>query len=292
MVDQNEQTTKQVYILVFLLLYFKEHFGNWIKFRVTPNVQLHLELDSTVEVIVNNRFFLQNISVENTLSKGVIRGCPSCSNCQKVIACWPPEEGCRPLIDYTTVFHPTEEVLSGHNFEAKVLGSGFPLPSLDDHNDDQSKYRKSGWNLNNTPKMPGSLLAFDSENFTLSTPRMDVGMCFSSLCWVAFLVDLYGNGSFPVERISRIKIAKHKVEEHHLYLLSYMHLGSSRIWYGAPSKYHLKCEALLKKTLPELPRNRELFHKLRRLSSGCLAEGHFFPIPKKTTNFAANVQRN
>nr|GEX95044.1 putative lysine-specific demethylase JMJ16 isoform X1 [Tanacetum cinerariifolium] len=104
--------------------------------------------------------------------------------------------------------NPTEEiqVLSGHNLEAKVLGSGFPLPTPDDHNDNQSKYRKSSWNLNNTPKMPGSLLAFDSDNSTLLTPRMDVGMCFSSFCW--------------------------KVEEHHLYLLSYMHHGSSRIWYG------------------------------------------------------------
>ncbi|GJV44104.1 putative lysine-specific demethylase JMJ16 isoform X2 [Tanacetum coccineum] len=231
------------------------------------------------EVIVNNRFFLQNISVENSLPKGVIRGCPSCSNCQKVIACWRSEEGCRPpSVVYRGVFNPTEEefkdiykyiekirlkaeengicrinppesweppflmkenkfdttkfgthvqeinalkdlhskrklneiieqkdgsdgfefesgpemvfgcgtsslglvegdilaviiqnpteeiqVLSGHNLEAKVLGSGFPLPTPDDHNDNQSKYRKSGWNLNNTPKMPGSLLAFVTQ---------------------------------------------------------------------------------------------------------------------------------
>nr|GEW44466.1 putative lysine-specific demethylase JMJ16 [Tanacetum cinerariifolium] len=67
--------------------------------------------------------------------------------------------------------NPTEEiqVLSGNNLEAKVLGSGFPLPTPDDHNDNQSKYRKSGWNLNNTPKMPGSLLAFDCDNSTLLT---------------------------------------------------------------------------------------------------------------------------
>ncbi|GJU70941.1 hypothetical protein Tco_1262346 [Tanacetum coccineum] len=39
------------------------------------------------EVIVNNRFFLQNISVENILPKGVIHRCLSCNNCQKVDAC-------------------------------------------------------------------------------------------------------------------------------------------------------------------------------------------------------------
>ncbi|KAI3801081.1 hypothetical protein L1987_29182 [Smallanthus sonchifolius] len=320
----------------------------------------------------------KNISMENTLPKGVIRGCPACNNCQKVIASWRPEESCRPSIDYTHVaFQPTEEdfkdiyqyiakirpkaeeygicriippeswkppliiqgnklescrfgtcvqqidelkdvhskrklseinqrenlmeldhgpngfefecgpelnlrafkayaeqfrgqyfqrkdiftqfkhvecvegeywrivqnptdqiqVLSGHNLEAKVLGSGFPLPSIhDDDDDNQTEYMKSHWNLNKTPKLPGSLLAFDCDNSALLTPRLDVGMCFSSLCW--------------------------KVEEHHLYSLRYLHLGASRILYGVPGKYRLKFEALLKKMFPELSGHRELFHKL------------------------------
>lgn len=327
-----------------------------------------------------------NITVENAIPKGVIRGCSGCKNCQKVIARWRQEDSCRPVVEFSPVFHPTEEeykdifkyinkirpkaeeygicriippgtwkppilikennyesykfgthvqeinalkdlhskrilnkvikpternrriltkldngsdvfdfergleftlrgfkgyaehfkrnyfqkkdiftdfrttsyenvegeywrivqnptaeieVLSGHNLEAKVFGSGFPLPSLDhDHYDDNNlpRYAESCWNLNNTPKLPGSLLSFDCGNSALSTPRMDVGMCFSSICW--------------------------KVEEHHLYLLSYMHLGASRIWYGVPGKYRLKCEALLKKTFPELVGHRELFHKL------------------------------
>lgn len=53
-----------------------------------------------------------------------------------------------------------------------------------------------------------------------------------------------------------------KVEEHHLYSLYYLHFGATRILYGVPGKYRLKCEALLKKTFPELSRHRELFHKL------------------------------
>nr|XP_043622971.1 putative lysine-specific demethylase JMJ16 isoform X5 [Erigeron canadensis] len=127
------------------------------------------------------------------------------------------------------VQHPTEEiqVLCGHNLEAD-------LPSLVD--DGQSEYTKSCWYLHNTPKLPGSLLSFDSDNTAVLSPRMDVGMCFSSICW--------------------------KVEEHQLYSLSYMHFGASRIWYGVPSKYHLKCEALLKKSFPELAGHPELFHKL------------------------------
>lgn len=324
-----------------------------------------------------------NISVENVpLPKGVVRGCSSCNNCQKVIARWRQEDACRPSVKYTPVFHPTEEefkdtlqyiakirpkaeeygicriippdswkppslikgnkfesskfgthvqqidalkdlhskrglkkimeqteekkripvkkleyasdafkfergpeftlpafklyaehfkrnyfqkkdiftdfrtplwenvegeywrivqnpteeiqVLSGHNLEADVLGSGFPLPSP--NNDDQTECTKSGWNLHNTPKLPGSLLTLDYDNPSFLIPRMDVGMCFSSLSW--------------------------KVEEHHLYSLSYMHLGASRIWYGVPGKYHQKCEALLKKTFPQLSGHPELFHKL------------------------------
>ncbi|KAF5810523.1 putative transcription factor & chromatin remodeling JUMONJI family [Helianthus annuus] len=313
-----------------------------------------------------------NISIENNLPKGVIRGGSACSNSPKVMPGWLPEESCRQVIDYSPFFYPTEEefkdiyqyiakirpkaeehgicrikppeswkpppliiqgnkfescrfgtrvqqidelkdlhskrklnaiiqrenlmdsdhgfefecgpeftlrsfkthaeqfkrsyfkkqdiftqpvkqwekvegeywrivqnpthqiqVLSGHNLEAKVLGSGFPLPSLDDN---QTEYMKSQWNLNNTPNLPGSLLAFDRDNSALLTPRLDVGMCFSSICW--------------------------NVEEHHLYSLSYLHSGASRIMYGVPAKYRQKCEALLKKNFPELSGHRELFHKL------------------------------
>lgn len=336
-----------------------------------------------------------NIPMENTLPKGVIRGCPGCHNCQKVIARWRPEEACRPIIDYTHLFHPTEEefkdtyqyiakirpkaeeygicriippeswkppllmqgntfescrfgtcvqqidelkvlhskrklnqiieqtegsnkvpktksdygadgfefergpefslrgfkayannfrrhyfekddiftklkswetvegeywrivqnpteeiqVLCGHNQDAKILGSGFPLSSLDD---DQTEYTKSGWNLKNTPKLPGSLLAFDCANSALLTPRLDVGMCFSSLCW--------------------------KVEEHHMYSLSYLHLGASRILYGVPGKYRQKCEALLKKAFPELSGHRELFHKLVTQISPSMLKSEGIPV--------------
>ncbi|XP_076921440.1 putative lysine-specific demethylase JMJ16 [Bidens hawaiensis] len=333
---------------------------------------------SNLEEPDSTKHLKTNISMENTLPKGVTRGCPACNTCQKVIACWHPDESCRPGVEYSHAFHPSPEefkdiyqyiakirpkaeehgicriispdswkpplimqgnqfesckfgtrvqqidelkdvysrrkliaiiqkenlmdldngpsefefesgpeftlqkfksyaeqfrqyyfqkkdiftqnkhwenvegeywrivqnptnqiqVLSAHNLEAKVIGSGFPLPSLDDDDDDdnQTEYMKSHWNLNKTPKLPGSLLAFDSANSALLTPRLDVGMCFSSICW--------------------------NVEDHHLYSLNYLHLGASRILYGVPGKYRQKCEALIKKTFPEISRHRELFHKL------------------------------
>lgn len=139
---------------------------------------------------------------------------------------------------WRVVQNPTEEiqVLSGHNLDVKVLGSGFPLLS-DSPGADQTEYVKSGWNLNSTPKLPSSLFAFEScGDSSISAPLVDVGMCFSSDSW--------------------------KVEEHSLYLLSYLPLGVSRIWYGIPGRHYSKCLAALKKTFPELSRHPNLFHKL------------------------------
>ncbi|XP_024973658.1 putative lysine-specific demethylase JMJ16 isoform X1 [Cynara cardunculus var. scolymus] len=152
------------------------------------------------------------------------------------------------------VQNPTEEiqVLCGHNLEANVLGSGFPLPS-DSLGEDQTKYIKSGWNLNNTAKLPGSLLASESYDGSAAlAPRMDVGMCFSSFCW--------------------------KVEEHNLYSLSYLPLGASRIWYAIPGRYYSKCEAALKKTFPQLLGHPKLFHKLVTQLSPSILNSEGIPV--------------
>ncbi|KAK7278300.1 hypothetical protein RJT34_23326 [Clitoria ternatea] len=51
----------------------------------------------------------QNFSSRPCLPRGVIRGCPDCSNCQKVVARWRPEDARRPNIEDAPVFYPTEE---------------------------------------------------------------------------------------------------------------------------------------------------------------------------------------
>ncbi|GAB2298361.1 hypothetical protein Dimus_032427 [Dionaea muscipula] len=43
------------------------------------------------------------------LPKGVIRGCPECSDCQKVIARWTPEQACKIFLKEAPSFHPDEE---------------------------------------------------------------------------------------------------------------------------------------------------------------------------------------
>ena len=81
-------------------------------------------------------------------------------------------------------------MLYGADIDTGSFGSGFPKmqtstsPSLDD------KYAKSGWNLNNFPRLAGSVLAFEESNISgVLVPWLYVGMCFSSFCWVRNMVN-------------------------------------------------------------------------------------------------------
>jgi hypothetical protein len=42
---------------------------------------------------------------------GVVRGCPSCHGCQRVVATWRPDAGRKPYLDDAPVFYPEEEVI-------------------------------------------------------------------------------------------------------------------------------------------------------------------------------------
>ncbi|KAK6940656.1 JmjN domain [Dillenia turbinata] len=122
------------------------------------------------------------------------------------------------------VENPTEEieVLYGVQLASGIFGGGFPLEPID-----SNIAKESGWNLNKLPKLPGSLLSFESfSRSAVLVPQVHVGMCFSSFCW--------------------------QVEEHHLYLLSYMHFGSPKVCYGIPGRCSFKFEAALKKHVPDL----------------------------------------
>ncbi|GLJ38155.1 hypothetical protein SUGI_0776800 [Cryptomeria japonica] len=44
-----------------------------------------------------------------SLPKGVVRGCPRCDGCQKVLARWLPDGGHRPTLETAPTFHPNEE---------------------------------------------------------------------------------------------------------------------------------------------------------------------------------------
>ncbi|XP_038898268.1 putative lysine-specific demethylase JMJ16 isoform X2 [Benincasa hispida] len=143
------------------------------------------------------------------------------------------QEQWEPLVDqvegeYRRILeNPTEqiEVLCGDSLGTLSLGSGFPSSSSLWTETGHVDHMDSGWNLNNLPRLPGSLLSLDSfRTCSILLPQVCVGMCFSTACW--------------------------RVEEHHLPLLCYLHLGAPKIWYGIPGRYIDKFDVAMK-SLPE-----------------------------------------
>ncbi|CAN0920203.1 Lysine-specific demethylase JMJ14 [Linum grandiflorum] len=165
-----------------------------------------------------------------------------------------------PSVDYIEgeywriIEQPTDEVevYYGADLETGIFGSGFPKASsmiTDDDNLDE--YIESGWNLNNLPRLPGSVLCFEESDISgVLVPWLYVGMCFSSFCW--------------------------HVEDHHLYSLNYLHWGDQKIWYGVPGSHASTLEAAMRKHLPDLFEEQpDLLHGLvTQLSPSVLkAEG-------------------
>ncbi|KAL5232150.1 hypothetical protein ABZP36_030926 [Zizania latifolia] len=135
---------------------------------------------------------------------------------------------------------PTEEieVIYGADLETGTFGSGFPKLSLEIKSDVEDKYAQSGWNLNNLPRLQGSVLSFEGGDISgVLVPWVYVGMCFSSFCW--------------------------HVEDHHLYSLNYMHWGAPKMWYGVPGKDAVNLESAMRKHLPDLFEEQpDLLHNL------------------------------
>ncbi|CAA0832183.1 Putative lysine-specific demethylase JMJ16 [Striga hermonthica] len=100
------------------------------------------------------------------------------------------------------------------------------------------EYEKSEWNLNNIPKLPGSLLPFGcyKTSSAVLVPQLFIGMCFASQCW--------------------------RTEDHHLYSISYLHSGEPKVCYGIPFEYTFKFVEVLKKLHPELAKHPDFPHKL------------------------------
>lgn len=124
---------------------------------------------------------------------------------------------------------PTDEVevYYGADLETGSFGSGFPKASSLLSKEESDQYTVSGWNLNNFPRLPGSVLCFERcEISGVLVPWLYVGMCFSSFCW--------------------------HVEDHHLYSLNYLHWGDPKIWYGVPGSHACELENAMKKHLPDL----------------------------------------
>ncbi|URE22153.1 lysine-specific demethylase JMJ14-like [Musa troglodytarum] len=139
---------------------------------------------------------------------------------------------------------PTDEieVLYGADLDTATFGSGFPKASAE-NKISLDPCVLSGWNLNNLPRLPCSVLSFEKEDISgVLVPWLYVGMCFSSFCW--------------------------HVEDHHLYSLNYMHFGDPKIWYGVRGSDAVKLEDAMRKHLPDLFEEQpDLLHELASLTN-------------------------
>ena len=133
------------------------------------------------------------------------------------------------------------EVEYGNDLDTLKYGSGFPVaPHLQEHYANQlstkpsfnenvtfspgdpSYYEHCGWNLNNLPHWPGSLLRNVRGNYNgLNVPWLYIGMLFSTFAW-------------------------HN-EDNYLYAINYSHHGATKVWYGVPGSDALKFEGCVEK---------------------------------------------
>ncbi|CAM6062380.1 unnamed protein product [Sphagnum tenellum] len=191
-----------------------------------------------------------------------IVGC-QCGNDTTADKPWEPSVDVIEGEYWRIVEQPTEqiEVLYGADVETGKFRSGFPKAkngklTTKVEEEEENLYEKSGWNLNNIARLPGSMLAFEEEDISgVVVPWLYIGMCFSSFCW--------------------------HVEDHHFYSLNYMHWGAPKVWYGVPNSEALKLESAMKKHLPELFNEQpDLLHKLVTQLSPTVLKAEGVPVYK------------
>ncbi|CAH9137395.1 unnamed protein product [Cuscuta epithymum] len=123
------------------------------------------------------------------------------------------------------------EVLYGNDLDTSVYGSGFPR--LTDQrlatvgSEIWDEYCVSPWNLNNLPKLRGSMLQAVHQNIAgVMVPWLYIGMLFSSFCW--------------------------HFEDHCFYSMNYHHWGDPKCWYSVPGSEVCAFEKVMRNSLPDL----------------------------------------
>ncbi|CAI9094044.1 OLC1v1029693C1 [Oldenlandia corymbosa var. corymbosa] len=123
------------------------------------------------------------------------------------------------------------EVMYGSDLDTSVYGSGFPRvkdqrPSSVEV-DVWDEYCASPWNLNNLPKLPGSMLRAVHHGIAgVMVPWLYIGMLFSSFCW--------------------------HFEDHCFYSMNYHHWGEPKCWYSVPGSEADAFEKVMRNSLPDL----------------------------------------
>ncbi|KAA8522400.1 hypothetical protein F0562_013239 [Nyssa sinensis] len=123
------------------------------------------------------------------------------------------------------------DVMYGSDLDTSIYGSGFPRvndqrpPSVEIELWDE--YCDSPWNLNNLPKLQGSMLRAVHHGIAgVMVPWLYIGMLFSSFCW--------------------------HFEDHCFYSMNYLHWGEPKCWYSVPGSEARAFEKVMRKSLPDL----------------------------------------
>ncbi|XP_012086902.1 lysine-specific demethylase 5B isoform X2 [Jatropha curcas] len=123
------------------------------------------------------------------------------------------------------------EVMYGSDLDTSIYGSGFPR--VNDQRPESiepklwDEYCSSPWNLNNLPKLKGSMLQAVHHNITgVMVPWLYIGMLFSSFCW--------------------------HFEDHCFYSMNYHHWGEPKCWYSVPGHEVNAFEKVMRNSLPDL----------------------------------------
>ncbi|KAH9620864.1 hypothetical protein KSS87_016795 [Heliosperma pusillum] len=123
------------------------------------------------------------------------------------------------------------EVMYGSDLDTSVYGSGFPRSNdLRPESVDAevwNEYCNSPWNLNNLPKLKGSMLRAVHHNIAgVMVPWLYIGMLFSAFCW--------------------------HFEDHCFYSMNYHHWGEPKCWYSVPGCEAPAFEKVMRSCLPDL----------------------------------------
>ncbi|KAL3499347.1 hypothetical protein ACH5RR_038440 [Cinchona calisaya] len=123
------------------------------------------------------------------------------------------------------------EVMYGSDLDTSIYGSGFPRVTGQRPSSVEAEvwdeYCANPWNLNNLPKLPGSMLrAVHNGIAGVMVPWLYIGMLFSSFCW--------------------------HFEDHCFYSMNYLHWGEPKCWYSVPGSEADAFEKVMKNSLPDL----------------------------------------
>ncbi|XP_049378472.1 uncharacterized protein LOC125843295 [Solanum stenotomum] len=123
------------------------------------------------------------------------------------------------------------EVKYGSDLDTSIYGSGFPRLTDEKPSSVEpgtwDEYCASPWNLNNLPKLPGSMLRAVHHSIAgVMVPWLYIGMLFSSFCW--------------------------HFEDHCFYSMNYHHWGEPKCWYSVPGSEAQAFEKVMRNSLPDL----------------------------------------